>query len=215
MYGTREMTDSRTRGRGRDHGPGWWEAGGGNDAGTHTCTCECNRTRAHACAYTCAHVLTHARPCGSGDTQHGPGSRRCPRPGCDAVRQSRVAPVGRPGEGRVGPPCPFCIFPPIFNYRRERQKRPSRGTAGRTPPAQGAAASWARARRSGCGGRGSSRRPHRPHRRIRGPSGCAPHPHPAPGGGGQGPRAQVKVRRPPAYVRGGSMNSWMVNCDAG
>lgn len=132
--------------------------GGGGGVTMQVCT------RAHACAYTCAHVLAHARPCGSGDTQHGPGSRRCPRPGCDAVRQSRVTPVGRPGEGRVGPPCPFCIFPPIFNYRRERQKRPSRGTAGRMPPAQGAAASWARARRSGCGGRGSSRRPAGPGR---------------------------------------------------
>lgn len=118
-------------------------------------------TRVHTHAHTCSHTRVHAEVA---TPQHGPGSRRCPLPGCDAVRQSRVAPVGRPGEGRVGPPCPFCIFPPIFHYRRERQKRPSRGTAGRTPPAQGAAASWARARRSGCGGRGSSRRPAGPGR---------------------------------------------------
>lgn len=166
-------------------------------------------TRVHTHAHTCSHTRVHAEVA----TRSMVPDRAAVHVRAVTLCVLRVTPVGRPGEGRVGPLCPFCIFPPIFNYRRERQKRPSRGTAGRTPPAQGAAASWARARRSGCGGRGSSRRPagpgrtQRPHRRICGPSGCAPHPHPAPGGGGQGPRAQVKVRRPPAYVRGGSMNS--------
>lgn len=75
------------------------------------------------------------------------------------------------------------------------QRRPGRGREGRAVAAAAQA-----------GGR-QGRAGHRLHRRIRGPSGCALHPHPAPGGGGQGPRAQVKVRRPPAYARGGSMNS--------
>lgn len=117
-------------------------------------------TRVHTHAHTCSHTRVHAEVA----TRSMVPDRAAVHVRAVTLCVLRVTPVGRPGEGRVGPLCPFCIFPPIFNYRRERQKRPSRGTAGRTPPAQGAAASWARARRSGCGGRGSSRRPAGPGR---------------------------------------------------
>lgn len=115
-------------------------------------------TRVHTHAHTCSHTRVHAEVATRSTVPDRAAVHFRAVTLCDGYAWHRW---GGRVKGAWVPCAPSASSrPSLIIDEKGRNGR----AAGRTPPAQGAAASWARARRSGCGGRGSSRRPAGPGR---------------------------------------------------